>query len=222
MALSVKICGMKYPDNLQEVAALSPDYLGFIFYPKSKRYVLEGQEDISLHTPDILQEMDQLSPGIRKVGVFVNEEIRHVVRIATLTDIRYLQLHGDESAEYCEQLKMLDFTIIKAFGIDENFDFTILNEYTDYVDYFLFDTKTPDYGGSGRRFDWSLLRQYNSQIPVFLSGGLDVEDIATIHDLLNVVPVHALDFNSKLEIEPGRKDVEKCREVIEQVRALPV
>ncbi len=74
MALSVKICGMKYPDNLQEVAALSPDYLGFIFYPKSKRYVLEGQEDISLHTPDILQVMDQLSPGIRKVGVFAPHE----------------------------------------------------------------------------------------------------------------------------------------------------
>ena len=212
--MKIKICGMKYPENIQEVADLYPDYLGFIFYKASKRYVLdENQKRFS----DFI--FSSALP-IQKVGVFVNEEIKSIIRIATEYDMNILQLHGDESPEYCENLRLLGFTIIKAFGIHESFDFASLNEYADVCDYYLFDTKTSDYGGSGNHFDWNLLKQYDNSKPIFLSGGLAIQDIPTIHDLVKDLNIHALDFNSKLEIDFGLKDVGKCRDAINLVREL--
>jgi phosphoribosylanthranilate isomerase len=152
------------------------------------------------------------------VGVFVNEPIKNIIRISTKYNMDFIQLHGDESPEYCEELKLLDFKTIKAFGIDLSFDFSILNEYKEVCDYYLFDTKSIVYGGSGHRFSWSLLKQYDNFKPIFLSGGLDIEAIPIVYDLLNDLNIHALDFNSKLEIEPGLKAIEKCREVIDKVR----
>jgi phosphoribosylanthranilate isomerase len=200
---------MKYPGNIREVAALQPYYMGFIFYSNSKRYVLKGQEDFSI---------DDLPESIKKVGVFVNAPIKDVIRLTTQYEMDLVQLHGDEAPEYCEDLKMLDFKIIKAFGVDAAFDFWKLAEYKDHCDYYLFDKKSGDYGGTGEKFDWTLLKQYDNSKPVFLSGGLDKHDITDIHDLLKGLNIHALDFNSKLELEPGLKDVEKCREVIEEIR----
>ncbi|MFN8237402.1 MAG: phosphoribosylanthranilate isomerase, partial [Chitinophagales bacterium] len=155
---------------------------------------------------------------VQKVGVFVNETIKEVIRISTSYEMDVIQLHGDETVEYCENLKLLDFRIIKAFGIDERFDFSVLNEYEEVCDYFLFDTKSSTYGGTGQKFNWSLLNQYQLQKPVFLSGGLDIADIPSVYDLIKDIPVHALDFNSKLELEPGRKDVEKCSILIDTLR----
>lgn len=200
---------MKYPENVQAVAALQPDYLGFIFYPKSARYctdTLNYETIASIQFP------------VQKVGVFVNETIKEVIRISTSYEMDVIQLHGDETVEYCENLKLLDFRIIKAFGIDERFDFSVLNEYEEVCDYFLFDTKSSTYGGTGQKFNWSLLNQYQLQKPVFLSGGLDIADIPSVYDLIKDIPVHALDFNSKLELEPGRKDVEKCSILIDTLR----
>ena len=105
-------------------------------------------------------------------------------------------------------------------GIHESFDFASLNEYADVCDYYLFDTKTSDYGGSGNHFDWNLLKQYDNSKPIFLSGGLAIQDIPTIHDLVKDLNIHALDFNSKLEIDFGLKDVGKCRDAINLVREL--
>lgn len=213
VCMKIKICGMKYPENIQEVADLQPDYVGFIFYDKSKRFVL----DVNNARPfdDFIFE-DTLR--VQKVGVFVNEDIKNIIRIATAYDIKILQLHGDESPEFCENLQLLDFKIIKAFGIDENFDFSILGEYTDVCDYFLFDTKSKEYGGTGHHFDWNLLKQYNNAKPIFLSGGLDIQDIPVIHNLSKELNIHALDFNSKLEKDYGLKDIELCNEVIKQCR----
>ncbi|MCB0507060.1 MAG: phosphoribosylanthranilate isomerase [Chitinophagales bacterium] len=212
--MKIKICGMKYPENIQAVADLMPDYLGFIFYEKSKRYVLSNDNNT------FSDFMFEDSLRVQKVGVFVNEPVPNIIRISTAYDIQTLQLHGDESPEFCEELRWLGYTIIKAFGIDDTFDFSILGEYENVCDYFLFDTKTKDYGGTGKHFDWNLLKQYKLTKPIFLSGGLEMQDIPTIHDLLNDIPIHALDFNSKLEMDFGLKDVEKCRDAIKQCRNL--
>ena len=205
---------MKYPENIQEVAELQPDYLGFIFYDKSKRYVLDENQEAF----DNFIYQDTLR--IQKVGVFVNEEIKNIIRIATTFDIKIIQLHGDETPEFCENLQLLDFKIIKAFGINEDFYFSILNEYVDVCDFFLFDTKSKNYGGTGNHFDWNLLKQYDNSKPIFLSGGLDIQDIPTIHDLLKDINIHALDFNSKLEKHYGLKDVKSCEDAIQLTRTL--
>lgn len=210
--MKIKICGMKYPENIQAVADLQPDYIGFIFYDKSKRYVLDSNKDAFSNF--IFQD----TLRVQKVGVFVNEDIKNVIRLATEYDMNILQLHGDETPEYCENLRLLGFTIIKAFGIYSDFDFSILDEYGDVCDYFLFDTQSKEYGGTGNHFDWNLLKQYNNLKPIFLSGGLEIQDIPTIQDLLKEVNIYALDFNSKLEIDYGVKDVEKCRQAIKQCR----
>lgn len=212
--MKIKICGMKYPENIQEVVALQPDYIGFIFYNKSKRFVLDDTTDIeSFYTA-----VQNISPFIAKVGVFVNDEIKNVIKYSVDFDLQYVQLHGDESPEYCESLNFLDIKIIKAFGIDENFDFSVLNQYNDVCSYFLFDTKSTSYGGTGKKFDWTILKNYHLNKPIFLSGGLDITDILTLHDLMKNTNIHALDFNSKLEKDIALKDVEKCKKAIEQCR----
>ena len=162
--MQIKICGMRDAQNIKELLALNPDFIGFIFYPASKRYI----------TIDEYLSLDLDTRFTKKVGVFVNEDIKKVISIATLAEINYLQLHGDESVEYCEQLKYLDFKIIKAFGIDEHFDFQQLNAYDEVCDYFLFDTKTKDFGGSGITFDWNILNNYTLNKKIFLSGGLNI------------------------------------------------
>lgn len=210
--MKIKICGLKYPENILDISNLKPDYLGFIFYDKSKRYVL-ADKDVAFSNFMFNNEF-----RLQKVGVFVNEDQKNVIRLATMFDIQILQLHGDESPAYCEELQLLGFEVIKAFGIDEQFDFSSLDEYENTCSYFLFDTKTSSYGGAGIHFDWNLLKQYHLNKPIFLSGGLELNDIPTIHDLLNDIPIHALDFNSKLEIDFGVKDVNKCSELIAIIR----
>lgn len=210
--MKIKICGMKYPENIQAVADLYPDYLGFIFYPKSKRFVLGA------HQQQFSEYIFNADLRVQKVGVFVNETIQTIIRVATEYDIQIIQLHGDESPEFCEDLQLLGFQVIKAFGIDAYFDFSILDAYEDACSFFLFDTKSKEYGGTGTHFDWLLLNQYTLSKPIFLSGGLEIKDISIIQDLAKVIPIHALDFNSKLEIEPALKDIEKCSALISLCR----
>lgn len=207
---------MKFPENIQEIAAWQPDYLGFIFYNKSKRFVLNDTNQIE----SFYKSVQNISPFIAKVGVFVNDEIKNIIKYSVDFDLQYVQLHGDESPDFCESLNFLDIKVIKAFGIDENFDFSVLDEYNDVCSYFLFDTKSPDYGGTGKKFNWNMLKKYHLNKPIFLSGGLDIADISTIHDLIKDINIHALDFNSKLEIDYGLKDVVKCKEAISMVKQI--
>lgn len=202
MSFKLKICGMKVPENIQAIAALQPDYLGFIFYRESKRFV-EGL------TPSFVRN---LSPTIKKTGVFVNEELNRVAELAILFGLNAIQLHGDEPPKYIMALRGLladtGIELIKAFGVNEHFDFSKLNAYDNIVDYFLFDTQTVSHGGSGKTFDWSLLEQYKSDKPYFLSGGIGlahVEQLKSIGD----VRLYAVDVNSKFEVAPGLKDVDK-------------
>ena len=210
--MKLKVCGLKYKDNIEQVAAVQPDYLGFIFYDKSKRYVGEDFQ------------MPEVSSDIVKVGVFVNAAIEYVIGKILKFDLKLIQLHGDEGVEYCENLAdMLSLNertkpvkIMKAFGVDESFDFNVLVAYQECCDYFLFDTKTKNYGGSGKQFDWKVLDKYNLSTPYFLSGGIGLGEIDKVLKLKS--KVYAIDVNSQFEIEPGLKDVEKVKSLRLKVR----
>jgi phosphoribosylanthranilate isomerase len=198
--VAIKVCGMRDATNIRKVSGLCPDYLGFIFYPKSKRYV--GDNFVVPEIPN----------AITKVGVFVNESTDVISRLAEKCSIDHVQLHGDETPLQCDELKALGFTVIKAFGVSEDFDFNLLNLYKSRCNYFLFDTTGKSYGGTGRSFDWDVLQKYDQEVPFFLSGGLS---LVNTENALNIksMNIHALDVNSKFEIEPGVKDVAKLDEL---------
>lgn len=199
--VGLKICGMKYPDNILEVAALLPDYMGFIFWEKSARY-FDGM-------------IPELPQSIRKVGVFVNETIAVILDKVLLHDLQAVQLHGQEPAVFCEELKSRlpkDIEIIKVFSIIDSFDFEVLKPFESICDYFLFDTKGKLPGGNGTTFDWTVLEKYPSAKPFFLSGGIGMEEMAAVNEIIKTnLPVYAIDVNSKFEIEPGLKNIELCK-----------
>ncbi len=206
----LKVCGMREQDNIQAAIDDSLGYMGFIFYPKSSRYV---GEDFDRQVPESLPET------VKKVGVFVNAAMDFIREKAAEYQLDLLQLHGDESPEYCALLKEKGHTLIKAFGIDEGFDFARLKPYRPYVDYYLFDTKGKERGGNGYTFDWSLLRHYEDTKPIFLSGGLSLENIVQIQDIEGL-PIHALDVNSRFEVSPGTKDITKLKKLYNTIKDL--
>ena len=173
--------------------------MGFIFYPKSKRFV---EDDFQMPT---------VSSEIKKVGVFVNDTLENISNKVKKHKLDFVQLHGDESVDITSKVfktfDVMGVGIIKAFGIDEQFDFSLLKEYEDYSSYFLFDAKTSEYGGSGRKFDWDVLKNYKSSKLFFLSGGIDLIDIPLLAD--HYTNLFAVDVNSKFEIQPGLKDINK-------------
>jgi phosphoribosylanthranilate isomerase len=203
MPAKLKICGMRDPSNIMEVAALQPDYLGFIFYPKSKRFV-------GNLSPAILEALPK---NICKTGVFVDEQLHQVQEYILKYKLSAVQLHGNECPNYCKALKKLNpaIQLIKAFGVGESFDFNILNPYQKNVDYFLFDTQTPDHGGSGKSFNWNLLKGYTLAVPYFLSGGIGLGSLEDLEQI-NEKNLYAIDVNSKFELEPGLKDIAKLTE----------
>jgi len=211
MKVRSKICGLKYPDNLKSVSALLPDYLGFIFYPKSKRYMRE-----SLRPADLAS----VPSTIMKTGVFVNESPDIVLEIVSCYGLNAIQLHGDEKPEYLVELRSElpgSIKLIKAFGIDDSFDWESLNDYQECCDVFLFDTKTPNYGGSGKRFDTNLLAEYRSSKPVMMSGGIGIDELPEVLGIPNI-DLWGIDMNSKLEIEPGKKNVALVGEALKTIR----
>ena len=204
--MKLKICGMKYPENILEVASLQPDYMGFIFWEKSSRY-FDGQ------IPD-------LPKSIKKTGVFVNESLAIIIEKIIKNNLQAVQLHGKESADFCLNLKsefklknLNAIEIIKVFSVADNFDFELLKPFESLCDYFLFDTKGKLPGGNGTTFNWNVLENYPSSKPFFLSGGIGLEETAAVHAITKTnLPVYAIDVNSKFEIEPGLKNTELLRE----------
>ncbi|WP_408046316.1 phosphoribosylanthranilate isomerase [Tenacibaculum crassostreae] len=208
---------MKHIENIQQVAELQPDYLGFIFYEKSPRN-FEG----------IIPELPQ---GVKKVGVFVNEYVEIVVSLIQEYQLDVVQLHGEESVEYIKKLKEVFQTaeeeqisqlkkkrnpktieVIKVFGIKEEFDFSVLKPFEEVVDYFLFDTKGKERGGNGVTFNWKVLENYDSKTPFFLSGGIGLEEVSEVQKLMKLsLPIHALDVNSKFETQPGVKSIKDIK-----------
>ena len=195
-SFGTKICGMKYPNNILEIASLLPEYMGFIFWDKSTRY-FDGV-------------IPPLPKSIKKVGVFVNESIAVILAKAQTHDLQAIQLHGHESVAFCTELRNAvgnDIEIIKVFSVAADFDFEVLQPFEAVCDYFLFDTKGKLPGGNGSTFDWTVLKKYPSTKPFFLSGGIGLEEIdLTTAILATQLPIHALDLNSKFETEPGLKD----------------
>lgn len=206
--MKIKICGLKHKTNLFDVVEAGVDYVGMIFYEKSPRFVLD-----SLYPEDVWFLPDE----VEKIGVFVNASFDEIKKYAKLYQLNLIQLHGNETPEVCKQLQDLGYGVIKAFGVDESFDFNSLNPYQSSVDFFLFDTKTSDHGGSGITFDWNILTNYTLDIPIFIGGGVGLENL---NELLNFnFPfLYSVDMNSKLEIEPGLKDISKVQKAVELVK----
>jgi len=208
--MKLKICGMKYPDNILEVGSLLPDYMGFIFWEKSARY-FDG-------------DMPDLPKSIRKVGVFVNESIPVILEKIAKYDLQAVQLHGQESVAFCQDLKSkIDDTIeiIKVFSVDDTFDFAILEAFEMVCDYFLFDTKGKLPGGNGTIFDWKVLANYPSTKPFFLSGGIGLEEMKDINEILKTnLPIYAIDVNSKFEIQPGLKNILICKDALQCISTI--
>ncbi len=203
---------MKYQENIEAVAALQPDYLGFIFYEKSPR----NFDAIIPQIPDT----------IKKTGVFVDEEINSILEKSNKYNFNAVQLHGNESSEFCKELRIKlnsstkpnRVEIFKVFSIKDQFDFEELKPYEGIVDYFLFDTKGKEKGGNGYKFDWSVLNNYNSSTPFILSGGIGLQEIENVKKILETdLPIYGIDINSKFEIEPGLKninDLEKFKKLL--------
>lgn len=204
--MKIKICGLKQPDNINAITALAPDYMGFICYAPSPRYASGLQTEM----------LSLLPESIFKTAVFVNEDAETITKLTDTYNFDAIQLHGNEDPEFCNLFKD-KVTVIKAFGLDESFNFERLDSFTGSVDYFLFDTKTDKHGGSGLIFDWSLLDKYKLNIPFFLSGGLSLENLEEIA-LIKHPQFYGVDLNSRFEIEPGLKDIDKLKKAFDILR----
>ncbi len=204
--MKLKVCGMKYQDNINDVASLQPDYLGFIFHQASPRNFTGG--------------IPKLSESIEKVGVFVDEKVEFISRQIEKHKLSVIQLHGHESPETCRLLKSSGIKVIKVFSIKNEFEFSILEPYEKVCDYFLFDTKGKLPGGNGYTFDWSVLHNYPSTKPFFLSGGIGLKQVEKLHEFKNSPAskyCYAIDVNSKFEVEPGIKNIELLKEFKSQL-----
>ncbi len=201
--MEIKVCGMRDQANcLQLVQEVNPDWMGLIFYPKSPRLVPSESADWLIDLP------------LKKVGVFVGEDQSEIRRKATLFGLSALQLHGGESVEVVKQLKEdTDLQIWKVFSVGEKLDWKMMEEFVPHVDRFLFDTATASRGGSGKTFDWGLLKGYPFEKGFFLSGGLRLEHAAEILGLRKDIPqLLGVDVNSGFEIAPGRKYIPDLKE----------
>jgi phosphoribosylanthranilate isomerase len=194
-----KVCGMRAPENIQALLELQPDFLGFIFYPRSARYV--GEElDVNL--------LQRFPEKTRKVGVFVNEDQEAILAAVDKYGLEAVQLHGEESPDLCRQLKEQGLLVFKAFSVDDDFDFEKLRSYEGTCDFYLFDTKGQQYGGNGTTFNWDVLQRYPFPTPFFLSGGIDLEHAEQI-STLSLPALKGIDINSRFETGPALKDVDK-------------
>lgn len=196
---------MREEVNLKELIGLNPDFVGFIFYNRSPRFVGENFKPI------------ELPNDIKKVGVFVNESVEEVIRLAGKYKLDFVQLHSNESPAFCQKIKQTGLGILKSVAVGDKFDFEELKSYQKSVDYFLFDTQGKGYGGHGRAFDWKVLRAYDLNIPFFVAGGISNENVRELLDLDHPQFV-AIDVNSKYESSPGVKDIDKLKELFSIVR----
>lgn len=192
---------MRDAENISELVKLKPDYIGFIFYDKSKRFVTSF--------PEV-----EIPSEIKKVGVFVNETIDNVIEIAEENNLEAIQLHGNESPDYCEELRVLlirKVEILKAFSVDDDFDFSTTMAYQKVCDFMLFDTKGKEHGGNGVKFNWQVLDNYKGETPFLLSGGISKVDAAEIKKISHKT-FAGIDVNSGFEIEPAFKNIEDIKE----------
>lgn len=189
---------MRDKENILGLLALKPDFIGFIFYDKSKRFVTDFPQN-------------EIPSTTKKVGVFVNETIEEIIEKANQHTLDFVQLHGNETSEFCEKLVAKNIKIIKAFSVDENFDFSAIKSFEKHVSLFLFDTKGNNYGGNGIKFNWELLQKYLGRKPFLLSGGISINDAAEIKKIKHPAFL-GIDINSGFEMEPGLKNIKEIKE----------
>lgn len=206
--IQVKVCGMNDPLNVKAIAEAKPDFMGFIFFSGSPRYVGAAPDMALFHN---------VPSGIKRIGVFLNEVNYKILEISLNTGLDMIQLHGEESPESCSQLQSSGLSIIKSFNIDNNFCFEIMKRYLPCCDYFLFDTKSEKQGGSGIKFNWEKLEEYSMDKPFFLSGGIGPEDAGLIKSIENR-GLFAVDINSCFETSPGIKDIALVKTFIEEIK----
>lgn len=200
---------MRESQNILALAELQPDFMGFIFFEKSARFTGEVWEK------EILKS---LSLNIQKIGVFVNESFEKVIKIWKDYGLDFVQLHGNETFEFCEKLKKEGLKIIKVFSVDNSFDFSATINFEGIADYFLFDTKAEGgYGGHGKAFDWNILDKYLGETPFLLAGGISLENWGDLDKIKNKNFV-GIDVNSKFEISPANKNIEALKELFEKIR----
>jgi phosphoribosylanthranilate isomerase len=230
----IKVCGMREADNIRKVSELGIDMMGFIFYPKSPRYVQMISARAGI-IPDYSEERLKRNMGKEipvaepvkqplRVGVFVDDMPQNIITRVFNYRLDYIQLHGKEPRETCENLRRTldpdirkDIKIIKAISMEKLDDLKKCNDYVGAVDMFIFDTKCKSVGGSGHQFNWGFLQQYTLDIPFLLSGGIGPEDASLVKSFHH--PQFAgIDLNSCFETEPGVKDVEKLRTFIREIR----
>ncbi|MFM1776198.1 MAG: hypothetical protein RJA53_1808 [Bacteroidota bacterium] len=213
--MKIKVCGITSIDEALALSKAGVNYVGFIFYPASKRY--------ALHTLSLDQIKSVQLPGVLKVGVFVNEPLENVIATATAAGLDMVQLHGDETPNFCKEMAN-HYPVIKAFRISEADDVAYkISEYLEDIDYLLFDTASSVYGGSGISFDWVKLANATGQKPYFLSGGIGPDDVSKITSFVlsdaagNCI---AVDVNSKFETAPGQKNIQLLQSFIPSIKAL--
>lgn len=199
----IKVCGMTEADNIRDVEQLGVDMIGFIFYPKSPRCLCERPGYLPLYA--------------KRVGVFVNESKENILMYADRFRLNYIQLHGNESPDYCRTLHNNGLHLIKAFSISLPKDLFDVSAYDGLCDYYLFDTKTPQYGGSGNQFDWNILHRYNGSTPFLLSGGINPYSAKAIKEFHHP-RLAGIDLNSRFETAPGLKDVERIEIFLKELR----
>ncbi len=207
--LKIKVCGMRESQNILALAELQPDFIGFIFYEKSARF-----------TGDILDKktLRSLPKNIKKTGVFVNEKFEILLKTCKEFNLDFVQLHGNETIEFCENLKNEGLKVIKVFSVDRSFDFAVTAPFETFIDYFLFDTKAEGgYGGHGKPFDWQILDNYTGEKPFLLAGGISPENFEDLKEIKNKNFV-GIDVNSKFEISPANKKIEALIELFEKIR----
>ncbi len=209
MNIKIKVCGMRDESNIKALVKVNPDYIGFIFYSGSERYVGDNFDTGIL---------DFIPDSIYRVGVFVNADKNYVFEKVKAFGLNLIQLHGGESADFCRELSHDGIPVIKVFGINEGFDFNSVIPFKPFCKYFMFDTECRTYGGSSRKFDWDSLNKYDNEKPVFLSGGIGPEDADSINGLYNL-NIHAVDINSRFEKAPGLKDISQVRKFIKKIKS---
>lgn len=203
----IKICGLREPDNIRRIAALTPMLMGFIFYKDSPRYAGEMPADTIKNLPSY----------VRPVAVFVNESEEEIDRICSRYGIRIIQLHGSETPEFCLAMQEKGYTVFKAVGIGDSMSFDRLRPYEGKVTMFVFDTLSSRHGGSGRKFNWDLLEDYPLHTPYLLGGGIGPDDVENVVGAVRPM-MAGIDINSGFEESPGRKDMRKLLKFILALR----
>jgi phosphoribosylanthranilate isomerase len=206
--IKVKVCGMCDPLNVKEIGETKPDFMGFIFFSGSPRYVGEDPDMTLYHN---------VPHNVKKIGVFMNEGNHKILNLSIRNGLDMIQLHGNESPVSCLQLKLAGLSVIKAFNIDQKFNFDNLRPFMPVCDYFLFDAKSEKPGGSGCKFNWGKLTEYKLDKPFFLSGGISSEDMGEIKSIENS-SFFAVDINSRFEIAPGIKNAEAVNNFIMEIK----